>query len=183
MLIMATCGSLKRQSGKFNQRIRANKFEVSSFLIQLSLPLSLLTQVFLTTGSLILMWLGEQITQRGIGNGISLLITVGILADLPKALHDAYSWFLRLMEAITSFFEGLAHGGFIPSVVCDHRRYSGSKKNPGSIRQAYGLSYLVVKVRFFLSLIMRSCYFASAILMFPPNFVLSVLLSLIRLVI
>ena len=40
--------------------------------------------VFLTTGSLILMWLGEQITQRGIGNGISLLITVGILADLPK---------------------------------------------------------------------------------------------------
>ena len=37
------------------------------------------------------MWLGEQITQRGIGNGISLLITVGILADLPKALADAYS--------------------------------------------------------------------------------------------
>ena len=35
------------------------------------------------------MWLGEQITQRGIGNGISLLITVGILADLPKALSDA----------------------------------------------------------------------------------------------
>ena len=47
--------------------------------------------IFLTTGSLILMWLGEQITQRGIGNGISLLITVGILADLPKALADAYS--------------------------------------------------------------------------------------------
>ena len=37
------------------------------------------------------MWLGEQITQRGIGNGISLLITVGILADLPKALSDAYA--------------------------------------------------------------------------------------------
>ena len=49
------------------------------------------TIIFLTTGSLILMWLGEQITQRGIGNGISLLITVGILADLPKALADAYS--------------------------------------------------------------------------------------------
>ena len=47
--------------------------------------------IFLTTGSLILMWLGEQITQRGIGNGISLLITVGILSDLPKALADAYA--------------------------------------------------------------------------------------------
>ena len=49
------------------------------------------TVVFLTTGTIILMWLGEQITQRGIGNGISLLITVGILSDLPKALADAYA--------------------------------------------------------------------------------------------
>ena len=59
------------------------------------------TIVFLTTGSLILMWLGEQITQRGIGNGISLLITVGILADLPKALADAYALiFLALLVII-----------------------------------------------------------------------------------
>jgi preprotein translocase subunit SecY len=41
--------------------------------------------VFLTAGTLVLMWLGEQITARGIGNGISLLITVGILADIPGA--------------------------------------------------------------------------------------------------
>ena len=34
---------------------------------------------------MLLMWLGEQITQRGIGNGVSLLITVGILADIPGA--------------------------------------------------------------------------------------------------
>ena len=37
------------------------------------------------------MWLGEQITQRGIGNGISLLITVGIFQTYPKALADAYA--------------------------------------------------------------------------------------------
>lgn len=41
--------------------------------------------VFLTAGTMVLMWLGEQITSRGIGNGISLLITVGILADVPGA--------------------------------------------------------------------------------------------------
>lgn len=41
--------------------------------------------IFLTAGTMVLMWLGEQITSRGIGNGISLLITVGILADLPGA--------------------------------------------------------------------------------------------------
>ncbi len=41
--------------------------------------------IFMTAGTLLLMWLGEQITQRGIGNGVSLLITVGILADIPGA--------------------------------------------------------------------------------------------------
>jgi preprotein translocase subunit SecY len=41
--------------------------------------------VILTAGSLFAMWLGEKITDRGIGNGISILIMVGILADLPTA--------------------------------------------------------------------------------------------------
>ena len=43
------------------------------------------TVLILTTGTLLLMWLGEQITERGIGNGISLVITIGILARLPTA--------------------------------------------------------------------------------------------------
>jgi preprotein translocase subunit SecY len=43
------------------------------------------TTVILATGTMLLMWLGEQITDRGIGNGISLIITVGILARLPQA--------------------------------------------------------------------------------------------------
>lgn len=43
------------------------------------------TSILLTTGTVILMWLGEQITERGIGNGISLIITIGILARLPRA--------------------------------------------------------------------------------------------------
>jgi preprotein translocase subunit SecY len=41
--------------------------------------------IFMTAGTLLLMWLGEQITQRGIGNGVSLLITIGILSDIPGA--------------------------------------------------------------------------------------------------
>lgn len=43
------------------------------------------TALLLTTGTVILMWLGEQITERGIGNGISLIITIGILSRLPSA--------------------------------------------------------------------------------------------------
>jgi preprotein translocase subunit SecY len=43
------------------------------------------TTILLTVGTLLLMWLGEQITERGIGNGVSLIITIGILARLPQA--------------------------------------------------------------------------------------------------
>ena len=43
------------------------------------------TTLMLTTGTLLMMWLGEQITERGIGNGVSLVITIGILARLPQA--------------------------------------------------------------------------------------------------
>ena len=46
----------------------------------------LLFMVTMTTGTLFLMWLGEQITERGIGNGVSLIITVGILASLPSTV-------------------------------------------------------------------------------------------------
>jgi preprotein translocase subunit SecY len=46
----------------------------------------LVTVVTLTSGTLFLMWLGEQITARGIGNGISLIIMSGIVANLPHAL-------------------------------------------------------------------------------------------------
>jgi preprotein translocase subunit SecY len=42
--------------------------------------------VTMTTGTMFLMWLGEQITERGIGNGISMIILVGILAGLPSAV-------------------------------------------------------------------------------------------------
>src|SRR5687767_10222946 len=47
------------------------------------------TVLTLTTGTIFLMWLGEQITSRGVGNGISLLIFAGIVAVLPQYLFQA----------------------------------------------------------------------------------------------
>jgi preprotein translocase subunit SecY len=48
----------------------------------------------MTAGTLFLMWLGDQITDRGIGNGTSLIITVGILAQLPAGLLQAWRTFV-----------------------------------------------------------------------------------------
>jgi preprotein translocase subunit SecY len=50
----------------------------------------LLTILTLTTGSAFIMWLGEQISERGIGNGMSLIIFVGIVVGLPNAIYDLY---------------------------------------------------------------------------------------------
>src|SRR5205807_9456516 len=47
-----------------------------------------MTVLALTTGTIFLMWIGEQITEFGIGNGISLIIMVGIIAEMPGALYQ-----------------------------------------------------------------------------------------------
>lgn len=44
----------------------------------------------LTTGAMILMWLGELITEKGVGNGISLIITIGIVSSLPSTISDIF---------------------------------------------------------------------------------------------
>lgn len=72
--------------------------------------------VTLVTGTLFLMWLGEQITERGIGNGISMIILAGIVAGLPSALgstfeqvssgemNGAFAILLLVMVAAVTFF-------------------------------------------------------------------------------
>ena len=49
-----------------------------------------ITVITLVSGTIFLVWLGEQITQRGIGNGISLIIFTGIVAQLPVALSTTF---------------------------------------------------------------------------------------------
>jgi len=67
------------------------------------LPLCMVT---LTCGTAFIMWLGEQITERGIGNGMSLLIFTGIVVGLPKGIEDLYQ------KASTQ-----AWGGFTPVAI------------------------------------------------------------------
>jgi preprotein translocase subunit SecY len=132
--------------------------------------------IFLTTGSLILMWLGEQITQRGIGNGISLLITVGILADLPKALADAYALvFLApagdnmvIVKAILMVALFLLVVGGIIAVTQAQRKIPVQYAKRMVGRKVFGgqSSFLPLKVNY---AGVMPVIFASAILMFPAQ--------------
>ncbi len=62
------------------------------------LPFRLLTMMTLTAGTVFIMWLGEQIDERGIGNGISLIITVSIISRAPAAMIDAWHLFSPLVS-------------------------------------------------------------------------------------
>jgi preprotein translocase subunit SecY len=55
-------------------------------------PFRLMTMITLSAGTSFMMWIGEQISERGIGNGISLLIFAGIVANLPSALVNTFDY-------------------------------------------------------------------------------------------
>jgi preprotein translocase subunit SecY len=58
------------------------------FVVNPGVAFTLMTMLTLTTGSAFIMWLGEQITERGVGNGMSLLIFAGIVVGLPRGVAD-----------------------------------------------------------------------------------------------
>jgi preprotein translocase subunit SecY len=75
------------------------------------------TVLTLTTGSIFIMWLGEQITARGIGNGMSLLIFAGIVVGLPRAAYDLYekvfvnhTWNLLVLFLLLAFMVAIVGG-------------------------------------------------------------------------
>ena len=64
--------------------------KTGDFVINPGASFILMTMLTLTTGSVFVMWLGEQITERGIGNGMSLMIFAGIVSGLPRGIADLF---------------------------------------------------------------------------------------------
>jgi preprotein translocase subunit SecY len=62
----------------------------AGFVVNPGIGFTLMTMLTLTTGTAFIMWLGEQITDRGIGNGMSLIIFAGIVVGLPRGILDVY---------------------------------------------------------------------------------------------
>ena len=132
--------------------------------------------VFMTAGTMLLMWLGEQITQRGIGNGVSLLITVGILADIPGAATATYQlFFAPIGVAKLGPIEGIAMVSMfilvtmgIIMVVQGQRKIpvQYAKRVVGNKVMGGQSSFLPLKVNY--SGVMP-VIFASAILLFPQQ--------------
>ena len=132
------------------------------------------TMMALTCGTLLLMWLGEQITERGIGNGVSLVIMIGIVADLPRALPMIWDMFgpntpddgHGLFEGIFLVFLMLAVVAGVVAVTQAQRKVPVQHAQRAVGRKVYagGSSFMPLRVNY--SGVMP-LIFAQAILMFP----------------
>jgi len=75
---------------------------------------ALSTVIVLTAGTIFMMWLGEQITERGIGNGISLIIFIGIIARFPEAVLSEFTIGANLIvELVLVALMGVVVGGVV----------------------------------------------------------------------
>lgn len=97
------------------------------FVINPGVGFILMTMISLTTGTAFIMWLGEQITERGIGNGMSLIIFTGIVVGLPGAIVEIYNNVLvtrqwNPLQLIIIILMMIAVVGFIVLVERGERR-------------------------------------------------------------
>jgi preprotein translocase subunit SecY len=80
-------------------------FQSQGAISHLSPLLMLTSMITITAGCLLLMWLGELITEKGIGNGVSLLILAGIIARVPESIREViFSWDPSQLPAYLLFF-------------------------------------------------------------------------------
>jgi preprotein translocase subunit SecY len=93
------------QSLTIASTLQATNMNGQSLVYHPGLGFTLMTILTLTTGSAFIMWLGEQISERGIGNGMSLIIFVGIVVGLPRAVDDLIT---KARTAAWGPFTGLA---------------------------------------------------------------------------
>ncbi|HIP30662.1 MAG TPA: preprotein translocase subunit SecY [Sulfurospirillum arcachonense] len=124
------------------------------------------------TGTMLLMWIGEQITQRGIGNGISLIIFAGIVSGIPRAIGGTINLVntgeMNFLVVIGILLVILATVGSIIYVEMGERRVpiSYSRKVMMQNQHKRIMNYVPIKVN--LSGVIPPI-FASAILMFPST--------------
>jgi preprotein translocase subunit SecY len=128
--------------------------------------------VSLVTGTLFLMWLGEQITERGLGNGISLIIFGGIVAGLPAAIGGTLELVrngeLHFITVLTLFILALAVTGFVVFVERGQRRVTVNyaKRQQGRKMYAAQSSHLPLKLN--MAGVIPPI-FASSIILFPST--------------
>ncbi|MCF6235048.1 MAG: preprotein translocase subunit SecY [Gammaproteobacteria bacterium] len=144
----------------------------SPLVIDPGLAFRFITVMTLVSGTIFLMWLGEQVTERGIGNGISIIIFAGIVAGLPSAIGGTLelSSTGEMSALLVIFLFALALGvtGFVVFVERGQRRITVNYAKRQQGRKVYGghTSHLPLKVN--MAGVIPPI-FASSIILFPAT--------------
>jgi preprotein translocase subunit SecY len=143
------------------------------FVVNPGIGFTVMTMLTLTTGSAFIMWLGEQITDRGIGNGMSLIIFAGIVVGLPRGIADVYEkvstneW--SVLEVIVLLAVMLVIVAFIVLVERGQRRISVQYAKRVVGRRVLGGQSTHLPLRVNTGGVIP-VIFASSILTFPQTF-------------
>jgi len=155
------------------QSLAMTKYVVSEGLVYYSSLTFYVTAVItLTTGTMFLMWLGEQMTERGVGNGISLIITASIVSGIPTALMHTFEQTrqgnLSLIVLLMVIVVILAVTAFCVFVERAQRRITVNyaKRQQGRKMYAAQTSHLPLKINMAGVI---PAIFASSILLFPST--------------
>ena len=140
------------------------------------LSFRIMTVITITSGSMLLMWMGEQITERGIGNGASIIITIGIVDRLPRAA--LYAWqtltaaegdfVLRLLQIVLLLVMALAVIAAVIAVTQAQRKIPVQYAQRMVGRKMLGGGQTFMPLRINYSGVMP-IIFAQAILLFPQK--------------
>ncbi|MBH43947.1 MAG: preprotein translocase subunit SecY [Gammaproteobacteria bacterium] len=144
----------------------------TQLVIDPGLSFFIIAVVTLVTGTMFLVWLGEQITERGIGNGISIIIFAGIVAGLPSAIGNtidlARNGELQNFTVILIFLLALVITAFVIYIERGQRKIpiNYARKVQGRKMYAAQSSYLPLKINMAGGI---PPIFASAIILFPAT--------------
>ncbi len=130
----------------------------------------LMCMITLTTGTAFIMWLGEQITERGIGNGISLIIFAGIIINIPSGIGQLVQLIrtdqFSILQTLTFAAIGVSVIAFVVVVERGQRRIpiQHARRVVGKRVQQGGMSYFPLRVN---TAGVIPAIFASSLLLFP----------------
>ncbi len=174
LTILILCIQGPAYMAALHQQVPASAFVAVNQLGWSNFWFNLVSTVILIGGTMFVMWLGERITDRGIGNGISLIIMVGIIARLPFALGAEVSAkfstslggaLLLIIELVILFFVFVAAIALVQAVrkvpVQYAKRVVGNKQY-GGVRQ-----YIPMKIN---AAGVMPIIFAQALMLFPLIF-------------
>jgi preprotein translocase subunit SecY len=167
-----TVGLATMQAFGISSALQAQNLGGSALVLNPGPGFVITAVVTLVTGTVFLMWLGEQVTERGVGNGISIIIFSGIVAGLPHAigatLELARTGEMNVMTILLLFAVAIAVTGFVVFVERGQRRITVNYAKRQQGRKVYAAQSTHLPLKLNMAGVIPPI-FASSIILFPAT--------------